>query len=390
MRRRRSAAAAERVRAEAAGTRTRAAARRRAREAAAQDGSADQEQPRAAACAVGRGQDGEQAAGLLAAHAGAGQRGWRCCGRAAVSVRAARPCSLCPRLARLARARRRGRGADCPGRVRSRRSRTASFEIMPMAQSVEAVKKQHARMQPPLAAKVLPASARSRAPSPFARACVGRPCCAPSVLHVGTALHCAGCLGGDAPCRVSRRTCRVQQAGNRARSAQHSRERFCLPGSACSQNLNVLKNFQSKPIQKRQGIKVERELELPPFVPPPLPDRVHSGGAPGSGAEGKAGSTMPADDDDDDAFMASIDLDGYPAPAPVGPAFPRLPPFAQAMHQSPHASLERQHCSGCEGIEPRKSGARCRCARYLQECRAWESRNSRSPTGNGKGKEAPT
>ena len=114
--------------------------------------------------------------------------------------------------------------------------------------------------------------------------------------------------------------------------------------------MNVLKNFQSKPIQERQGIKVERNLEPPPFVPPPLPDRMHGGGAPaGSGAEGKARSMMPADDDDAAAaaaaFMASIDLDGYSAPAPVGPAFPRLPPCAQTRASIPSHTAHRSNDS---------------------------------------------
>eukprot|EP00802_Teleaulax_amphioxeia_P020474 Tamp_20761.p2 GENE.Tamp_20761~~Tamp_20761.p2 ORF type:complete len:245 (+),score=48.09 Tamp_20761:412-1146(+) len=131
----------------------------------------------------------------------------------------------------------------------------------------------------------------------------------------------ADCRSGAAPLVVHGVVHNIAHGAEREGS-QKQLARMQPPLAA--KNLNVLKNFQSKPIQERQGIKVERNLEPPPFVPPPLPDRMHGGGAPaGSGAEGKARSMMPADDDDDAAaaaaaaaaFMASIDLDGIVADA---------------------------------------------------------------------------
>jgi hypothetical protein len=88
----------------------------------------------------------------------------------------------------------------------------------------------------------------------------------------------------------------------------------------------VLKNFTNKPIEKRKGIAVVHNLEPPPFVPPALPDRAHSGGTRmGTAGEGKTESMLQAVDDDDDNFMANLDIDRSPLPAPMKPVFPCCP-----------------------------------------------------------------
>jgi hypothetical protein len=110
-----------------------------------------------------------------------------------------------------------------------------------------------------------------------------------------------------------------------ASSKQHGTQHTERVRSACPQPFNVLKNFTNKPIEKRKGIAVVRNLEPPPFVPPALPDRAHSGGTRmGTAAEGKTESMLQAVDDDDD-FMANLDIDRSPLSCTYETCLPLLP-----------------------------------------------------------------
>ena len=123
-----------------------------------------------------------------------------------------------------------------------------------------------------------------------------------------------------------------------ASSKQHGTQHTERVRSACPQPFNVLKNFTNKPIEKRKGIAVVHNLEPPPFVPPALPDRAHSGGTRmGTAGEGKTENMLQAVDDDDD-FMANLDIDRSPLPAPMNPVFPCCPtsrPASERDQQHP-------------------------------------------------------
>ena len=78
----------------------------------------------------------------------------------------------------------------------------------------------------------------------------------------------------------------------------------------------MLKNFKNKPIEKRKGVMMARDLEPPPFEPPPYVPPTQMNEAPKFGGstsvDNKCISAQHNIDDDDD-FMANIDIDRYSA-----------------------------------------------------------------------------
>ena len=137
-----------------------------------------------------------------------------------------------------------------------------------------------------------------------------------------------------------------------------------------AQDLNVLKNFRSKPVEKRKPYVDARQSEVHSFVParflPAAPPAAQDGNRARKLREGQVEHRQEVEEDDD--FFATLDLEGYGCPPVVQQTDCPFLSFASHCRTLNQLLMAHQHRCGRQEVESRKPRKpRLQCSPDKQE-----------------------